>query len=61
METFTWRKRLVGRPGHRQADNISLELCGLEEADERMGVADNRIRWRGLFTAVMGSQACSGH
>lgn len=41
--------------------NISSDVRGSGVADERMEVATDRVRWRGLLIAVMDSRAWKGH
>jgi hypothetical protein len=48
------RKRPLGRPRHRLADNIKMDLqevgCGCVDW---IGLAQDRDRWRALVSAVM--------
>jgi len=47
-------KRPLGRPRHRWEDNITMDLqemgCGVMD---RIGLAQDRDRWRTLVSAVM--------
>ena len=49
-------KRPLGRPRHRWVDNIRMDLqevgCGYTRMD-RIGLAQDRDRWRRLVSAVM--------
>ena len=48
------KKRPLGRPRHRWVDNIRMDLqevgCGYIDW---FGLAQNRVRWRTLVSAVM--------
>ena len=50
-------KRPLGRPRHRWVDNIRMDLqevgCGY---GDRIGLAQDRDRWRMLVSAVMNLQ-----
>jgi len=50
-------RRPLGRPRHRWADNIRIDLqvvgCGCMD---RIGLAQDRDRWRTLVSAVMNIQ-----
>jgi hypothetical protein len=47
-------RRPLGRPRHRWEDNIRMDLLVVGcECVDWMELAQNRVRWRGLVSAVM--------
>jgi hypothetical protein len=48
------RKRLLGRPRHRQVDDIRMDLGEVGWGDvDGIGLAQDRNRWRALVNSVM--------
>jgi hypothetical protein len=48
------RKRPVGRPRHRMADNIKMDLREIEWGGmDRIDLAQDRDQWRALVNTVM--------
>jgi hypothetical protein len=51
-------KRLLGRPRHRQVDNITIDLGEVRWGDlDLIGPAQDRDRWRALMNSVMNLRA----
>jgi hypothetical protein len=47
-------KRALGRPRRRWIDNIKMDVSEIEmRVVDRIGLAENRYRWRALVKTVM--------